>query len=362
MLGPLSSSSAASPVFDLKLRGERNLTSKDGASEITGDSNGKQNLNWLGTSTLPSDPTIIMIFHGLMGIAYNKFGFCEVGIHSKSPDHEFRIIVADITSDSPDLLYSHKFGRAENSPPDIIRFDVSGPTTDGISFYMPPGFERDSKDGRVAAPGDFRLILDLEGPDFYDRELQKKPGVFNPRIYFKNGTFLAVRATPKNFKRIAPNNSLELGKIVQYVAACIDLNKDGFASLRIGSAEVKLNSAGGKRYAVVFDNSCPPADCEFKPYSTKKEKRNDFYLYGDSFEIPRDLEEYELVISDYTLQTSAKCASESSGEPFVDEGSKTFEAKYFPWLDILLGPDNSNNEAPCGAAGFGRSDGLGGES
>lgn len=325
-------------------------------------------LNWEPIEELPDDdPSVILVFHGLMGLAYNRdLDFCEVGMHSKAPKHEFSIeVYDDLTSQEP--MYAYKFGQAGSALVDIIRFDVVNPSVPGspgernVRFYMPPGFNRHPTGAReVPDDLDFRLITDFEGPDFYNRPLRKKPGAFKPIVHIKNGVFVTLAPTRREYNRVAPNDSLPLGQIAEAVGAAIYLNPgDGFVALRIGTSELKLRAAEGKTSVIYFDNSCPEDDCQFRPTSSKKETRNDFYLYYETFEIPSDKEEYELIEKDPLLNASASAPkppgdSKTASDPKARVSPK-FRQQLFEFIKL-----RSNPEAPCGSAGYGQSSSTGG--
>ncbi|HZG51407.1 MAG TPA: hypothetical protein VEZ40_04655 [Pyrinomonadaceae bacterium] len=300
---------------------------------------------WPPTDDLPNDPTVILVFHGLMGFAYNPLGFCEVGMHAKAPEHEFSVHAYGSTTPSDDdLLYSYKAGPAGDMAINVIRFDVKNPRTEGVQFYK-PGVTSIANQQEASDDRAFSAVLDLEGPDFYNRPLRKKPGAFKPRMHVKNGIFYTYARTPKQFRRSAPNDDLNLGRIAWLIGANIYLQDDGFVSLRIGSEELRLKAAGGRKYLLFFNNGCPHGDCTYIPTSAKKEKRNDFYLYYKTFDIPNDREEYELVLNDSRLTPRA-----------IDSAPKSVAN-----LRSILGPladKLSNDEAPCGGAGYGKGGGL----
>lgn len=337
------------------------------SKKTTGLTQEESNLNWEKIEELPDiDPSVILIFHGLMGLAYNKeLDFCEVGIHSKAPKHEFSIeVYEDFSMQEP--MYTYKFGQAGSAPVDIIRFDVVKPIVPkmpderNVRFYMPPGFERHPDRGVVADDLDFRLITDFEGPDFYNRPLKKKPGAFKPIVHIKNGIFVTLTPSRREYNRIAPNDSLPLGQIAEAIGTAIYLDpKEGFVALRIGTGELKLRAAKDKTSILYFDNSCPEEDCVFKATSSKKETRNDFYLYYETFEIPNDKEEYELIEKDAILSATTGVAkqarSSKTAPPAQRRVSPKFREQLFEFIKM-----RSNPEAPCGAAGFGLSRGTGG--
>lgn len=318
---------------------------------------------WPALANLPDEsPTVILVFHGLMGLAYNDLGFCEVGIHCKAPKHQFRVSVYDKLSSVTDPMYKYNFGSAQDSPVNIIRLDIKDPLelkeskVKGVNFYMPTISEGSGDaDKDVANELDFRLIADLESEKFYGRPLQKKPEAFKPKLYVKHGVFVTLAPSKYGFKSVAPHEDKDIGKIAEFIGTAIYLKKDGYVSLRIGQEELKLMAGKDRFYLIVFDNSCSQASCDFVPSSPIKEKRNDFYLYSQTFVIPDDLEEYELVPADTSLQPSAKV--ERANTANTAAAVKVFNT-FSPLLENVLEDIRSNNEAPCGAAGYGQSNGL----
>ncbi len=325
------------------------------------------------TTTSPPlnvDRFVFLAFHGLMGLAYNQeHRYCEVGVHCKAPHHEFRIEVFEfkVGDKKGKLVYRRKFGKAEYAPMDYIRIDIKEPSVPGVKFYMPSGYEINEQTEEVtAADHDFRLVPDLEGPLFYNRRLKKKPGAYKPKLHIRHGTFFTLSSTSKEFRREAPNDPQSLGKVARIIGTFIPLDPKGYVALRIGDEEVRLtpeplsgSPPQGKFYVALFDNSCDQADCEYKPKSAKKEKRNDFYLYYKTFEIPSDKEEYELRLG----KTPEEAEPESKEREVVSlppaaagMAALTFLAGVIPFLEEL-----SNDEAPCGGTGYGKSGGVGAE-
>lgn len=314
-------------------------------------------LNWPEITTFPSgDPAVLLMFHGLMSLAYNPDGgFCEVGIHAQSPHHEFKIVVKDSLANG-NLLQTYEFGPGQNWPTDTIEFDVVSPSTEGVGFFMPPGFVRDPQSGRMVSDNrDFRLIPDFESPDFYDVHLEKVPGAFRPRIRFSNGVFFTLMPTVSRFKRVAENESLPLGPIARIIGAYVYLNDDGFIELRIGTEPpLRLLAAGGKKYSILFDNSCQ--NCSYNPTSAAKEERNDFFLYYNTLEIPANRQEYELILDG----SAPPIVVPQSLTPARASGAK-IASSFRPLVDGVVSPQ-SNDNTPCGPTGFGQSGGVTSES
>lgn len=324
--------------------------------------------DWPATDSFPSgDRFVLLAFDGLMGFAYNQeHRYCEVGVHCKAPHHEFSIEVYEfkVGSKKGKRVYRRKFGKAEYAPVDYIRIDIKEPKLLGVKFYMP---KINEETGKVAADNnDFKLVPDLEGPQFYDRQLKKKPGSYKPKMHIKHGTFFTFLPTTEEFRRESPNDEERLGKIARIVGTSISLKPKGFVALRIGDEELRLSPEElsesppqGKFYLVLFDNSCHQRECNYDAQSAKKEKRNDFYLYYETFEIPPDKEEYELRLG--AMSEEAKEESEErevASPPLADADveplASTFMAGIIDFLKAL-----ANDEAPCGGSGYGKSGGVG---
>jgi hypothetical protein len=306
------------------------------------------------SAELPTtEPQVILAFHGLMSLTHKTPegpgtpGFCEVGIHDNAPNHNFSVKVFDLESSSADPFYSFNFGPAHPSPIDLIRFDALNANPPNVGFYQPLTFNIGTATrGRfVEDPLDFRQVNDFEGPEFYNRPLEKHLPVFRPRILVKSGIFVTLVSSEKTFRREAPFDPLMLGKIAEIAGAGVYLQPNGLAVLRFGHEEVRLplKPSGNTLYLFLFDNSCPPNVCKFRHDSPIKEERNDFFEYYKMFKIPEDKEEFEL-ISDPGAAVATPPAPATPGR------------ENFKRVVDFLGKNpfkESTNEAPCGPVGFG---------
>lgn len=327
--------------------------------------------DWPATGSFPGGNRFVLLaFHGLMGFAYNQeHRYCEVGVHCKASHHEFRIEVYEfnVGDDKGKLVYKRKFGKAEYAPMDYIRIDIVKPWVRSVNFYMPPNYDINDQNGEVTADdNDFRLVPDLEGPQFYDRRLKKRSGAYKPKMHIKHGTFFTLLPTTREFRRESPNDEKKLGKIARIVGTSISLKPEGYVALRIGDEELRLSPEElsesppqGKFYLALFDNSCDQRECNYDWKSAKKEKRNDFYLYYETIEIPPDKEEYELRLGGTSTEAKEESKErEVANPPLADAGVKalTFMAGLIPFLEEF-----ANDEAPCGGSGYGKSGGVGPE-
>lgn len=328
--------------------------------------------NWPKTEMLPEgDRFVLLAFHGLMGFAYNQErGHCEIGIHSKAPRHEFKMMVYEFSAGAkPKEIWNHEFGTAGYLPKDVVRLEVDNPTEAGVKFYM-PAYSGNETGGVAAARDDydFRRVPDFEGPDFYNRRLTKKRGAFNPVITINSGTFLTLCQT-KKFKLVVPNNTeanpetvpetKPLGNLAWLIGNLISLEEGGSVTLSFNAEGLPplppLSPDTGKSYFILFDNSCHKDVCDYKPESGQKEERNDFYLYYETFEIPAGEKEYELHLDEAETDTSPHVHSPDS----EGKGKLMAVSNLAPFLRELAGI-LSNDRAPCGGAGYGQSGGLDG--
>jgi len=293
-------------------------------------------LNWPPSSDTPVLGDVLIGFEGLFGIAYNpQTGACEVGVHCKASKHEFliEVIELDMQLQTLNLLYSFKPQKKSDIPGGTISIDVKNPTTPGISFFLP--YTKDDQE--------WTRMPDFESPLFHDQPLKKKPGALSPRVYISNGLFFTLWTTSKQFERVG-NNTLTLGRIAYIPGATISHKADGYVVLRFGSQELQLQGNGNRKYFVIFFNTCPK--CNYDSKSAVKEKRNDFHLYYKTFKKPRGAKEFQLRLKGGIGPASAARDKRSL---FVDFLTLKALSKFGPF---------SSQDSPCGAAGFGRSNGL----
>jgi len=316
------------------------------------------------TSLPTTEPQIILAFHGLMSLSFKSpegngnNGFCEVGIHDNAPHHDLKLKVFDIgdnPSNNIEPFYTFNFATTHPSPTDLIRFDAVNANPQRVGFYEPLTFAPGTAtQGRfVADPFDFRLVNDFEGPEFYNRTLDKNLSTFRPRLFVKSGIFVTLVRTTKEFKREAPLDPLKLGSVAEIAGAGIYLQPDGVVGLRFGQQAITLPLKPGGRtlYLFLFDNACPPEVCNFEHTSPIKERRNDFFEYYKMFRIPDDKEEFE-------LKSDPSAGGPATEEPATIPGRANYvRVRSFLLANVVneKSPDatKSNNEAPCGPGAFG---------
>jgi hypothetical protein len=291
------------------------------------------------------DPQVLLAFHGLMGFAYNVLGFCEIGMHSKAPQHECMVTISEVLHGGERILFTYNFGLLANGDaPDRIRLDIVEPLPD----YTPPRFfmRMDSTYDET----DFRHVVDYESAAFYGRKLKLKTSVFKPRLNIRSGLFFTGVVTEEHYSRVAPNDVRYLGPVATVVGAAIFHKPEGYVALRIDKEELKLTPREDTVYLVLFENLCPDNGVPDVltpngPVST------DFDLYADTFEIPEDREHYTLVADgDYLRRTFEPVLLERE-KPMKVERRQSVDR--IQWLNIFE-KLRSSRQSPCGEAGFGK--------
>lgn len=261
---------------------------------------------------------------------------CVVGFHSKENGkhrHHLRIKVfqIDANTDTCTLMPPE----IQVTPGTPMKLEVIDPDVLNGVYYLtlpqlPDGSRHES---------DFRNVPDLEGPDWYKKDLTPQPDVYDPKLKVENGLFYTHKRTTSTFRRQTYNGKdvLEVGSVADYIGTNIYLKPGGQVKLTVGTQVIPLPQAAGVKYEVQFYNHCfnkeKNKDCadEFFPYDlSDKTERNDFYMNHEALLNPQ-ADEYLLVIA----------ARGPRSAP-----------------DICGSPGRVTDEAPCAGVGFGGSGGF----
>jgi hypothetical protein len=299
-----------------------------------------QGVLWPPETVFPATVDVAILFHGLFCFAYNRTtGFCEVGVHSRAPNHNFILNVLEV---EPSGIIRPVVLPTVHGP--SINLDVIQPRNPGVRFFQPS-----SPDDH-----DWRHVPDLEGPNFYNLELEKIRGSRNPIITIRHGVFYTAVKTQFEFIREAEDDPLdirELGGIAFYAGAALS-HDGGRVLLNIAGQDIPLEATGGKKHIVSLSNMCPRERprCRFNPHSTIKEERNDFHLYFETARVPDHRPEFLLRIKPGVERKdasvpSATSKSAPSSVDFID----------FDLLETFA--PTSTHDAPCGVIGFGQTGG-----
>ena len=269
---------------------------------------------------------IFFLFHGLMCFA-SKDRLCEVGMHSKAPEHQFKIFAFQLDRGSsilPPPIYAYEPDSYDDIPGGVITFEIEQPIIPGIHYHLP------CEDDHYT----WNQILDFESGDFYDRKLEKKKNVLKPRITINHGLFYVI-PTSRLFRKVEDDtsNGSELGTIAYFAVCAVKHEESGLIKLKTPREELTLRGSTQRPVLIVISNSCGD-DC---PSNV-----SDFPQYYKTFKIRSSEKKYHL---------------EPSGlHPQADLSAVSFLSVLFtqePLLHIL-----SNSDSPCGAAYYGRSAGI----
>ncbi|HEX8501096.1 MAG TPA: hypothetical protein VF659_10955 [Pyrinomonadaceae bacterium] len=296
------------------------------------------------------EPTVRVVFHGLLCLSFDGSAACRVGTHNTSAgpghSHPHRFVV-DVWEKNggvcPNQPTHHKH---VGNPKSVSRLDITATNPellDGTYVYARDTFTRpDPADAND--PNDWRWVVDFDR--LYPAGVSVNEDTLLNGVKLNNGLFYTVWKTCSKFLlrpsgQPAGPSDIQLGSVAHYIAADIFLRPgDGVVTLSGGPFRrpLKLPAAGDKTYQVDITNNCTDGhnDCQFDPAPhNPKERRNDFFLYYDVF-APRPDPEYEMVLAE-------PCAA----PPDFD---RVFRERGICSNRLL----RSSDDAPCGAVGVSR--------
>ena len=312
---------------------------------------------------IPRNAGVVLAFHGLMCFCHNTVNaapFCEIGIHNKALDtHIFEMKVQkvdrgfdpprfmDITKSETEFTYTRE--HTGSSPGSIVTFRANDPSEIDEVAYL--------ENASTLAVHNFSHVPDLEGPKWYgefitptgggQRILGKKVDAFGPVVHVENGLLYTLVRTKKKTKRHKKDDPAshvkKLGKVSEFVAANIYLHDGGSVDLITQIGTRNLKPTGDYKYLVTINNLCPRGVCA----------GIDFDLYDRTFDLPVGAPRLVLALDeDRNLS-----GEEKSGE---EEESDHARAAFFEGQKQLERSEElkSDDDAPCGEAGFGSSNCL----
>jgi len=314
------------------------------------------------TDKLSDDPTVTLLFEGLLWFMYHGSQECQVGIHNSTKvslphphQHELEIRVWEKEKgcNPKDLGCCIPYVEPIRipKPTDIagIQIDVNRPVKEGVYVYQNGRFCRPDTQYEND-PYDWRWITDFEYYPLYPEGITLDPQYVNPGVWINNGTFFTLQKTTYHFD-LHPASGSEihsLGNVALLAGAYIDLTPQvgmepgGDVTLTIRekypkpSRIIRLPYNGTKRYQIDIRNECMKGDkrCEPGDFGTGSD-RNDFYLYNKTFKAPQGRQKYTLHrVEPYKSLRDAFRLSDRAN------------------MLCLTGDDqehiHSNNEAPCG--------------
>lgn len=307
---------------------------------------------WTVAPRIEPNADVILAFHGLMCLCNHNSGFCEVGILNTDPGkHDLFIFLLEVSPlfDPPTnvelgdyrLLDVFDVSHTGKAHTDIVRFDVIRPRVQGVAFYQP---DRPPKED----PNDFRLIIDLEGPDFYHGiELGKNHAALGPRLHIADATFYTLCKTNAKFKaQEGTSTPKDIDSVARVIGANIYLDRTpahpGKVFLTIDNGPpITLPTSPDKKNLIFIDNSCPHVVCR---------DQSDFPLYYDAVKVP-------LLRKKFTIEK----VPDPPGTPPAPAGLCALINNLSSVLAGFAVKEGitASDDTPCGPAGAGTSGGLG---
>ena len=244
---------------------------------------------------VPQDPTIVIRFAGLLVFCFDKrFNHCQIGVHSKTDDHELRLRFIkkgpDLESQSEQTL---TIGHALIRQSADFWLDVEGEHSSEPRTAEP--FIVGKWNEPPTDPQDFRRVVDLESDLFYNRPLKVRRGVLRPILFITQGLFYTSTLTSVSYLAVPvasnrtgrrPQRSMmavgamgrSLGRIAEYVGANFYFTHPNQALVlragRSGSELLRLEGEGAT-YEITIENG----DMPHAPAG------GDFDYYYDAFEL-----------------------------------------------------------------------------
>ena len=293
--------------------------------------------NWPTTMNRPPDPTITVLFGGLLDLCYRSTGVdrgsCEVAVNPSDSDHQLTFLVFE--DDDPSPIY-----QTSDLPANLKRIDVrikNNPPE--VNFFKTVNGPLDRMNG---LDNDFRWMLDLEGEAFY-KEGYPKNRIFKSKLVLGHGTFFALK-TEATFNRVSvllgsTGVSHEpIGHVAKLAGADIELAANESVAVTVdGTPVLQLPRAGHRRYMIGFGNICVKNDepCKFSPGHILESRRNDFRFHRDVLDLPTFRARYGLSLADPGNQVNVEK-----------------KVHGFPWVPF------GTDRAPCMGTGFGQTDGF----
>ncbi len=271
---------------------------------LSGSGVSSGNTREVETMPVPQNPTIRLYFTGLLAFCFDKQRKqCQIGIHSKTDDHELRLRLAKKgpgpeNESEQTLTISHESIRQTPN----LWLDVEGELSPKQCAAEP--FIAGRPGAPPTDPHDFRRVVDLEGEHFYNRQLKMRGGVLKPILLVTQGLFYTASLTSNPYRTVpvAPNGSTaataagrNLGQIAEYVGANISLSPSDQALVlragRNGAELLRLKKEEGITYEITVENGDTP----------QSPAGSDFYYYYDAFELNPG--EPRILIEPYGLPT-----------------------------------------------------------
>ena len=267
-------------------------------------------------------PSLTIIFHGLMTYRRNhEEQTLAVGI-LPAPEHEFTLRVLE-KSPQGISTYSIPTNQLMGSKSDTWLVEIPAQRI-GVSYYQNGVFDRQKGIGDIR---DFRWLIDLEGKEFYGRRLGTDRRQLDVEVKFSSGEFYTKSTTRPLQRRVGAKTFEYFGRVAEEIATDVFLENGDFVlrSQASGREILRLQQEPDTTYEVVFENAPPPTQHVAMG-------ANHFQYYYGFFPMPKS-QWYE-----FRVVPAALAETDLKGRN----------------LNLVkFAHPPSNNEAPCGGAGYG---------
>ena len=225
---------------------------------------------------LPQNPTVTLYFTGLLVFCFEKqFNYCQIGIHSKTDDHELKLRLVKKTTNpksnsEQNLAIPH--GMIRNTKD--LWLDIEGAPPPKQQAAKP--FIVGKRNQPPSDPQDFRHVVDLEGEHFYNRRLKIRKGVLRPSLFIAKGLFYTATLTSQSFLAVSASNDSDhshghshasspthttdhnLGRIADIIGVNLYLDRIGQSVVlragRNGAELLRLTKEKNTTYEITIDN------------------------------------------------------------------------------------------------------------
>jgi hypothetical protein len=259
-----------------------------------------------------AEPTVRVTFHGLFCFFFDGKDECFVGTHNTthqsghphtSHPHDYKITIRQKDGGATTDEEIFEVGNPQGYP--RLNFKVTGSSfpggvAPGVYVYTGPNhdqFHRQVGNDRR----DWRWIIDFEEEMYPEGVKGIKPAALRPGLKFDDGLFYTYRKTEATFDLVPEGGGtvIPLNNVAEIMAANIYLANGGFVKLTGGPVgERRLDYAANRTYEIDILNLCDGAlhtPCHYESNHLDKKRRNDFFLFYDTFDPSMNRPEYLLI-------------------------------------------------------------------
>lgn len=278
----------------------------------------------------PTDaPTVKITFEGLFCFFFDGKEGCFVGTHNTTQqtghqhnthphDYKITLVTKEGASTTTEII---RVGNPLNDRLPL-NFKVEGSAfpggvTPGVYVYANAEFNRDTGADDVK---DWQWIIDFEDRMYPGGVKGMNSTTLRPGIKIDNGLFYTANLTNTKFDLVPEGGGTDipLNNVAKVQAVNIYLEPGGRVRLRGGPIGTRdFEYAANRTYQVDIRNLCDENShpiCKFDPISPDKKRRNDFFLYYDTFDASQNRPEYLLIRRGNPADDDAPCGAVGFGQ------------------------------------------------